>query len=467
MNRSRLRRIINTLQSPARNACTRLREAGYEAFVVGGAIRDLVRKMKPDDYDLATSATPEQVKKLFRRVIPTGIEHGTVTVLIEGTSIEVTTFRKESIYTDGRHPDSVQFVKTIEDDLARRDFTINGMALDPVQDRFLDPFGGETDLRSGTVRAIGNPDERFAEDALRLLRAVRFATQLEFMIEPDTLDALGRAADTVRRVSHERVRDELTKIVASNRPSIGFRLMRDTELLPAILPELSVGVGVEQRGGHRFDVFEHSILTCDAARGDDMAVRLAALLHDVAKPSTLSVDAAGNRTFHGHDKESARQTELLLRRLRYPNVMIDRVTHLIRQHMFHYTPEWTDAAVRRFLARVGIENVENLFDLRQADSFAQRGAEIDFRMLFAFRERIATVLAGGHALSRKDLAVNGRDLASIEIPEGPAMGTVLEHLFEAVLDDPKQNTRSRLLDIAQRFYESRLSGADEQGSDSS
>ena len=465
MNRSSLRRILNSLSAPAREVCSRLREGGHEAFVVGGAIRDLVRNVPPDDYDLATSATPEQVTQLFRRVIPTGIEHGTVTVLLRDKSIEVTTFRTESAYTDGRHPDSVNFVTTIADDLARRDFTINGMALDPVLEQFLDPFGGEADLHTGTIRAIGNPDERFAEDALRLLRAIRFASQLEFTIETGTWDALARASHSLGKVSHERVRDELNKILTSKRPSAGFQLMRDSGLLQVILPELCAGVEVEQRGDHRFDVFEHSILTCDAAPRDNLTVRLAALFHDIAKPATLSVDGDGNRTFYGHDHESAGQAELLLRRLRYPNAVIGQVTHLIRHHMFHYTHDWSDAAVRRFLSRVGQEDVENLFALRRADSFAQRGSSTDLRALLAFRERIGDVLAGEHALNRKDLAVDGHDLASIDIPPGPAMGTVIEHLFETVLDDPKQNTRSRLLKITRSFYDSRLKGTAEHGAD--
>ncbi len=447
--------------------CSRLRNAGHEAYVVGGAVRDLVRRVKPDDYDLATSATPEQVKRLFRRVVPTGIEHGTVTVLTSDESLEVTTFRVESAYTDGRHPDSVQFVTTIEEDLARRDFTINGMALDPVQERFLDPFGGEADLQTGTIRAIGNPDERFAEDALRLLRAVRFATQLQFHIEPDTWEALTRASHTLQRVSYERTRDELNKILASERPTVGFRLMSRGGLLQVILPELAAGVGIEQRGDHRFDVFEHSILTCESAPKDNMTVRLAALLHDIAKPATLSVDADGNRTFYRHDQESADQAQSLLRRLRYPNTVIDQVTHLIRQHMFAYTPDWTDAAVRRFLARVGLQNVENLFALRQADSYAQRGSRVDFRTLLTFRDRITEILANDHALNRKDLAVNGHDLATIDIPPGPAMGTVIDHLFETVLDDPKQNTRPQLLKIARTFYDSRLKGANHHPTDTS
>jgi tRNA nucleotidyltransferase (CCA-adding enzyme) len=465
VNPSTLRRIINSLSTSAQVVCRTLHDAGYETFVVGGAVRDLVRLMDPDDYDLATSATPEQITKLFRRVIPTGIEHGTVTVLVKEMSIEVTTFRTESGYSDGRHPDAVDFGVSIDEDLSRRDFTINGMALDPIDKRFLDPFGGEQDLRTGIIRAIGDPDERFAEDALRLLRAIRFAAQLEFTIEDASWQALIRLSESIERVAPERVRDEVKKILQSRRPSLGFRLMRDSELLAHILPELAAGVGVEQRGEHRYDVFEHSIRTCDETSGDSLVIRLAALLHDVAKPATLSVDEHGNRTFHGHDQASSDQVEALLKRLRFPNTVISKVSHLVRHHMFHYTTDWTDAAVRRFLARVGPENVAALFALREADSFAQRGARTDLRGLVMFRERIAAVLAGEHALSRNDLAVNGHDLVSIDIPPGRAMGTVIDHLFETVLDDPTQNTRTRLLTIARSFYDSRLndSGESETG----
>jgi tRNA nucleotidyltransferase (CCA-adding enzyme) len=465
VNRSTLRRITHSIAPAAVKVCRTLRDAGYDTFLVGGAVRDLLLHKDPVDYDLATSATPDQMTALFRRVIPTGIEHGTVTVLVNDMSIEITTFRTEIGYTDGRRPDSVTFGASIEDDLARRDFTMNGMALDPVGHRFLDPFHGEEDLHAGVVRAIGDAPARFAEDHLRLLRAVRFATQLEFTIEENTWNALGQYSQSISRVSPERLRDEITKILQSARPSRGLRLLRDSGLLAHVLPELAVGVGLEQRGDHLYDVFEHSIRTCDETPADNLVIRLAGLLHDIAKPAALTVDDDGNRTFHGHDRISAEQAEPLLRRLRFPNTVINQVVHLVRHHMFHYTPDWTDAAVRRFLARVGLENVESLFALRQADSYAQRGTPTDLRALLMFRERIAAVLAGEHALSRKDLAINGHDLASIDIPPGRDMGTIIDHLFETVLDDPQQNTRERLLTIARSFYDSRLEKSREPKSD--
>ena len=448
--------MIRALPEAAHMVCARLQEAGHPTYVVGGAVRNLVLGRKPKDIDLATAATPGDVRKLFRRVIPTGEAHGTVTVLHNGWSFEVTTFRTEAGYTDRRRPDTVTFVGTIRDDLSRRDFTINGMALNPQSAEFLDPHGGENDLRAGVIRAIGDPQTRFSEDALRLLRAVRFAAELSFAIEQATWHALCDQSDGIRLIAVERVREELDRILACELPSTGFRLMQKSGLLARVLPELDAGVGVEQRGVHRFDVFEHSIISCDAAPADNRIVRLAALLHDVGKPPTLQVDASGERTFHGHDAASAELAEQALRRLRYPNAVIQEVVHLIRQHMFHYTPEWTDSAVRRFLARVGLEHVENLFELRAADSYAQQGVGTENRALDQLRTRIAEIEREQHAITRNDLAVNGHELAGAGIPRGPVMGVVIDHLLETVLDDPSQNSRERLLQIARQFYESRI-----------
>lgn len=450
------RQLIRSVDRAAARVCRELQEAGFEAVIAGGAVRDLVRRVTPEDFDIATSATPEEVSRVFRRVIPTGIRHGTVTVLLSGQQLEVTTFRSEGAYSDRRHPDSVQFVRSLNEDLKRRDFTMNGMALDPVSGRFHDPFSGEQDIQAKTIRAIGAPQERFSEDALRVLRAIRFATQLGFHIEQETLAAVGALAGTLNAVSHERVRDELNKILLSPAPSIGFRIMRDTGILDAILPELAAGVDVEQRGEHLFDVFEHSLVACDRAPADKLEVRLAALLHDIGKPAALAHDTDGTRTFHGHEKISRDQAESLMRRLKYPNKVIQNVVHLIAHHMFNYTEQWSDAAVRRFLTRVGTDSIEDLFALRKADSEAQKATVSDERALNAFRLRIADVLSRDHALTRKDLAVSGNDLVEVGIPKGPAMGTVLDHLFETVLDDPAQNTREQLLSVARAFYQTRI-----------
>ena len=455
MTRHQLDRAVRSLPREVHDLVRTLKHHGHEAYLVGGAVRNIVLGIRPVDFDFATSAPPREVTRLFRRVIPTGIQHGTVTVLAGAHSFEVTTFRWEAGYADGRRPDSVSFIADVHEDLRRRDFTMNAMAIDPTDGRFLDPHHGQEDISRRLVRAIGEPGDRFREDALRMLRAVRFAAQLGFSIDGATLEAIGAEAHRITGVSHERIRDEFLRVVMSDAAAFGLRLLRDTGLLVLFLPELVEGVGVEQRGGHHFDVFEHSIRACESAEPDPV-VRLAALFHDVGKPRALVVGEDGERRFHGHDALSARMTEEILRRLKFPNATVDSVAHLVRHHMFHYTPDWTGAAVRRFLARVGADHVEHLLSLRAADSAAATGERPDPRSLAAFRERLSAERSADVALTVRDLAVNGHDLMAAGILRGRLLGVVLDHLLETVLDDPAQNTREHLLTIAKRFYEGRL-----------
>jgi putative nucleotidyltransferase with HDIG domain len=430
--------------------------SGFSCYLVGGAVRSLILGEDPSDFDLATDATPEEVTGLFRRVIPTGIQHGTVTVILRGHQYEVTTFRTEGDYSDARRPDNVEFVRDIHTDLARRDFTMNAIALDPVATRVVDPHGGRDDIAGHLIRAIGDPRTRFGEDSLRMLRAPRFAAQLGFSIDPATLEAISELAPAIAAVSPERIRDEFSKTLLSRSPSVGLRLLHQTGLLESFLPELSAGAGVEQRGNHRYDVLEHSILACDAAPAGDLELRLAALLHDVGKPPTLQIQDDGSRIFHGHDRVSAELTEQILRRLKYPNRVIAYVTHLVRHHMFSYTSEWTDAAVRRFIARVGTENVQGLVQLRMADAYAVAGTQSDGTALAELLDRIHAELAKASAVTVRDLALNGADLMDLGIPRGPVIGTILELLLETVLDDPSQNTPETLTRIAERLYEERF-----------
>ena len=295
---------------------------GFQCHLVGGAVRDLLTGRPHTDFDIATNARPEQVGKLFRRVIPTGIKHGTVTVLFRDVTFEVTTYRTEAGYTDGRRPDKVSFAPSILDDLARRDFTINAMAWDLNAHRLIDPHDGRKDLARGIIRAIGDPSERFREDGLRPLRACRIASQLDFNVEEVTRDAIPGALDILSRVSAERVRDELVKILESPLPSRGLILMKETRILTVVLPELLEGVGVAQGDLHCYDVFTHSVHACDAAPSSSLALRLAALLHDVGKPRSLAPGPGGRPTFYGHDKVSAEMTEAILMRLKMPNAVI-------------------------------------------------------------------------------------------------------------------------------------------------
>lgn len=436
----------------------RFSHAGFSCFLVGGALRDMLQGRKPGDYDLATDALPEDVMRLFRRVIPTGIRHGTVTILEKGSQFEVTTFRTEHGYSDARHPDEVAFTASIDEDLARRDFTINSMALDLETGAFLDPYGGRHDLSAGIIRAIGNPVERFTEDALRPVRACRFAAQLEFTLEERTREGIRTALSGIAKVSAERIRDELMKMLSAERPSLGFECMRETGILSIVLPELEACVGVEQKGLHRFDVFTHSILACDGAPRGVPEIRLAALFHDIGKPVTKSVNDRGEPTFHRHEAVSDEMTGAIMRRLRFPVAVERNVRHLIRHHMFNYEPGWTDAAVRRFVARVGETRIEDLFALRAADHFGMEGVRAPLPALDEFRKRLARVLEEDHAFSLSDLAVNGNDLASAGIPPGRSMGLVLKFLLETVIDDPAMNTREKLLEVGLNYYRTYLGG---------
>ncbi len=430
---------------------------GFQCYLVGGAIRDMLLGRRLTDFDIATDALPDEVQRLFRRVIPTGIKHGTVTVLFQGTRFEVTTFRIDREYLDGRRPDSVVFTPSIEEDLKRRDFTINAMAYDLAGRRLLDPHGGQEDLRRGVLRAIGLPLERFLEDGLRPVRACRFAAQFGFTIEPETFAAIPQSLETVRKVSSERIREELVRLLAAPEPSIGFRLMQRSGLLALLLPELEAGLGVEQRELHCFDVLEHSLRSCDAAPAGNLVVRLAALLHDIGKPPTLQRSQSGELRFHGHEQRSAEMAEELLRRLRFSNDVIHRTCHLVANHMFNYTEQWSDSAVRRLVARVGEENLPDLLALRRADQIGTCGDASPSLSLAAFEKRLEQVLAASHALSLKDLAVNGEAIMSaLGLPPGPQIGTILAQLLDSVLADPSLNERDKLLEIARKFYAQRL-----------
>ena len=394
---------------------------------------------------------------MFKRVIPTGLKHGTVTVLHRGVRFEVTTFRIDSEYLDGRRPDSVVFTPSIEEDLRRRDFTINAIAYDLSSRRLLDPHEGRADLHRRLIRAIGDPVERFREDGLRPVRACRFAAQFGFSVDPATLAAIPLAMDTVRKVSGERIRDELVRLLSAPQPSQGFRLMAGCGLLEVLLPELAAGAGVEQRSLHCFDVLEHSLRSCDAADPGNLPVRLAALLHDIGKPVALRREADGDLSFHGHEKLSAELSGVLMARLRFPNQLIHRTRHLILHHMFNYTGEWSDAAVRRFVARVGEEHLPDLLALRRADQVGTCGDSSPSPALAAFGRRLEAVLAASQALGLKDLAVDGHELMrELNLPPGPHIGVLLGQLLDSVLEDPQLNTRETLLSIAGRFYRQRL-----------
>ncbi len=438
------------------------RSAGFQCYLVGGAVRDILLSRPHTDFDVATDALPTQVTQLFRRVIPTGIKHGTVTVLFQGTTFEVTTFRTESGYRDGRRPDSVTFAPSIFDDLSRRDFTINAIAYDVLADRVEDPHGGREDLRRNIIRAIGDPGERFREDGLRPLRACRFAAQLGFKVEESTLRAIPGSLDILEKVSQERIRDEILKILESPAPSAGFTLMNETGILAVVLPELQAGAGIAQGTLHCYDVLQHSLYACDAAPVQSLTLRLAALLHDVGKPMTRGTAPDGRPTFYGHEKVSAQLTREILARLKLPNAVIKDVSHLVEHHMFNYQEEWSDAAVRRLIARVGEASIRDLVALRRADQvgMCRENARHFPEGLAEFTRRVDEVLSSGKAFTVSRLAIDGRQIMSeLGLPPGPQVGIILNELLQSVLEDPALNEKERLLEIARKLYAQRLGGA--------
>lgn len=428
--------------------CEQLRAAGHEAYLVGGGVRDLLLTRPVHDWDVATSARPEQVRGVFARTVPTGIKHGTVTVLLAGgRGVEVTSYRGEAAYSDGRHPDAVTFVRSIEEDLARRDFTVNAMALDPVARVLVDPHAGGEDLERRVLRAVGRPGDRLREDGLRCMRAVRFAATLELELHADTLAAIPAAMASFRRVSRERVRDELLKLLGATRPSVGIELMRESGLLAEVLPELAATVGVQQNRHHSDDVYWHSLRACDAAPPDDSILRLAILLHDIGKPETAAPHPVneGENTFLRHEEASARACDAIAERLRLSSAERERVVHLVANHMFPLEG-WSPPGLRRFLRRVGEERLDSLFALRAADLSVRPDAEERVRQLAALRERLRTVRASAPALVTSALAIDGKQvMARLAIEPGPRVGAILRALLERVIEEPELNTPERLL----------------------
>jgi tRNA nucleotidyltransferase (CCA-adding enzyme) len=432
--------------------CARLREQGKRGWIVGGCVRDLLRGKEPHDWDVATDARPEEVRKIFRKVVDTGIAHGTVTVVIRGQHYEVTTLRGEGAYTDGRRPDSVHFVDDIVADLARRDFTINAIAIDPVDGHVIDPFEGQRDLAQKTIRAVGDPRERFGEDGLRVLRAARFAATLGCEVEPGTLAAMAdpRSLDVYRKVSLERVRDEWWKAMAATQPSRAFQLMLDTGMLGVTCPELVESVGCEQNKHHAFDVWGHAMACLDAAAPRPL-LRVAALLHDVGKPRSRKMgEKTQDWTFYNHEKIGADMADPILQRLKVSNEDRARVVRLVRHHLVCYSEEWTDATVRRWIRRVGADLTGDLYDLTRADALGKgRDVTGEIASIAELEKRATAEVEAGAALTTRDLAINGNDLMKeLGVAPGRIIGQTLEKLLEVVTDDPAVNTREALLEAA-------------------
>jgi tRNA nucleotidyltransferase (CCA-adding enzyme) len=440
------------MQVPAdvERVVARLVAAGHEAYVVGGCVRDALRGVDPHDWDVATSATPDEIQKVFRHSLYLN-RFGTVVVRQGDHEIEVTTYRVEADYADHRHPDTVAFTDSLHEDLSRRDFTMNAMAWRPGTDgtpgELVDPFGGQRDLDDRIVRAVGEPRERFAEDALRMLRAVRFAVRLGFRIDDRTAEAIRESAHLARELSGERIQQELVKMLEAPRPSVALRMLSDLGLLAVICPELEEAKDTPQDKAVAQNVFDHSLATVDATPADDLVLRLAGLFHDIGKPATY---ADGH--FHQHEFVGEAKARDILRRWRFDKETITKVAHLIRNHMFWYQNEWTPSAVRRFIRKVGLENIPALFRLRKADNIGSGARSPRMYALDALWERVQEEIRAASAFSLRDLAIDGNDvMRELGIPQGRRVGLILNELFERVTEDPKLNVRERLLEIVREM----------------
>ena len=421
-----------------------LEKHNYEAFIVGGCVRDSLLNKSPKDWDITTSALPEIVTSLFPKTIPTGIQHGTVTVIISGKSFEVTTYRIDGEYSDGRHPNGVCFTSSIMEDLSRRDFTINSMAYNSSIG-LVDPFGGEADLTKGIIKCVGDAELRFREDALRMLRAIRFSCQLNFPIEPVTFTSICNNSSTIEKVSFERIRDEFCKILISQHPSQGIRLLHSSGILKIILPELEKCVGFSQKNPHHDkDVFEHILSVLDNSPCS-IKLRLSALFHDIGKPECFIMDENGIGHFHGHDKVSASIAEKIMKRLKFDNSTIKDVSLLISEHMTGYAVLKV-SSVKKLINRVGLDNVEELFQLQIADSKGH--AVPDYTNILKIRTMARKIINEKQPLTVKDLAVKGTDLINIGYKPGISLGKELNKLLDLVLLYPEMNTIDNLLESA-------------------
>lgn len=419
---------------------------GYEIYIVGGAVRDLLTKNTVYDWDFTTNATPEEIQKL----IPDSFydnKFGTVGIKYEEFEkpFEITTFRTEGTYSDKRRPDEVRWGKNLKQDMERRDFTINAMAIDK-NGKIIDYYDGQKDLKKKLIRAVGDPSERFSEDALRMMRAIRIASQLGFTIEEKTLDAISTNASLINKIAKERVKAELFKILASPHPYEGMLLFRNSGLMDEILPELSKCFGVEQKSPQRhhiYDVGTHLLMSLKECKSDKPIVRFAALLHDVGKPQTYKKLDSGVITFYNHEVVSTKITKNIASRLRLSKKETDLLVTLVRHHQFTVDEKQTDKAIRRFIRKVGIENVEDMLDLRVADRLGGGATETSWR-LEDFKKRLIEVQK--EPFSIKDLKINGVDvMKELNLKPGPKVGEILQKLFDEVVEKKLPNDKSELL----------------------
>jgi tRNA nucleotidyltransferase (CCA-adding enzyme) len=434
-----------------------LMKHGFEAYAVGGCVRDMVLGREPEDWDITTSATPLQVKKIFRRTVDTGIQHGTVTILMEKDHFEVTTYRLDGEYEDNRHPKEVSFTSSLAEDLKRRDFTINAMAYNE-QEGFIDLFGGMEDLKLGLIRCVGSAKERFDEDALRILRAVRFSAQLGFAIEPETMKAVKAKVTHLNHISAERIRVELTKLLISNYPD-RLHLLYEVGITGVVLPEFNAMMTTGQKNIHHiYSVGEHTIHAVSEVAGsleehrfdqrERTILRWTMLLHDIEKPSTITIGKDGQNHFYGHQEKGALTAKNILRRLKFDNDTLDYVVHLIRWHDYRFV--LTPAGMRKAASKIGKEYMELLFEVNRADTSAKNPEHTleKFERLAIARRLYQEIIEKEECVSLKELHINGKDLIAAGLKPGRELGEVLNQLLAAVLEDPQLNQKETLLAMA-------------------
>lgn len=435
--------MMLTLPRDVANIINRIQEAGFEAFAVGGCIRDSILGREPNDWDITTSALPQQVKALFSHTIDTGIQHGTVTVMLNHVGYEVTTYRIDGEYEDSRHPKEVTFTPNLVEDLKRRDFTINAMAYND-RDGLVDVFEGQQDLKRGIIRAVGNPVERFTEDALRMMRAVRFAAQLGYEIEPETAKAIRKLAPNLQKISAERIAVELNKLLTSPHPE-HMRLLYKTGITAVILPEFDICMETGQNNPHHcFSVGEHIIHTLQEIPPDKV-LRLTMLFHDIAKPQCLTTDEEGVDHFHGHPAASREVAIEKLRGLKYDNDTLHKVRDLVLWHDREILPQ--PKYIRRALHEMGEEKFLLLLEVKRADTLAQSDykREEKLKALKDIRAAYEVVKQNEQCFQMKDLQIDGKDLIAAGVKPGPAMGEILNTLLAQVIEDPTLNDRQLLL----------------------
>lgn len=446
-------RVKNKLPKATKSVFERFQKAGFTIYLVGGAVRDLLVGKRVHNCDFTTNARPEEIQKLFPESFydnvfgTVGIPYNAIVPKSPKKEVyEITTFRTEGGYTDRRHPDKVSWGNKLEEDLKRRDFTINAMVIGPRKDgklELIDLFGGEKDLKEKLIRAVDNPKERFDEDALRMMRAIRIATQLGFVVEEETFKAIKENSKHILEISAERIRDELIKILESDYPADGFMLLYNSGLLAQILPEIVKGKGVRQSGHHQDDVFTHSIKSLKFCKNPDPIVRFATLLHDVGKP-VVAREQNGKITFYNHEIVGVSITRHIAARLRFSKADRKKLITLVRWHMFTVDEKITDSAVRRFIRRIGKENINEIMDLRIADRLGGGCLSETSWRLRLLQKRILDVQK--HTPIVADLKVNGHDVMRIlGVGPGPKVGQILNKLFEEILNNPTKNKRSYLL----------------------